>query len=289
MVKNRMELPYFLLVVAVLFASLNSVVLHKAAVNSKKSIYKLNLIASLSWCVILFAANGFSLTLSRSVLFWGVLYGAVQALFVFFKAAAMSAGPVAITTIIGNSSLILSILVSYIAWGEPVSLLQGVGVVLLFCGVYLCTYKKSEESYQKSWKFLVIFFLFFAFLVGITFKAFARSGNGDLAGDMMLVSALTMTVSFGLMTLLSRKDGERCDKRFLIYAILSGLLSCGYNRLNIYTSGVIDAIIFFPCFNGGVIVVSGIMSVISCRERLTVKQVLGLALGTAAICIIGIF
>lgn len=294
MVRNHMDMEYILLVVAVIFASANSVVLHKAGAMEKNSIFNLNLIASIAWCVILFFANGAKVTINAPVLIWGVIYGIVQALFILFKAAAMSAGPVAITTLMGNSSLLISTAVSLIVWNERVSAAQVVGVLLLLIGIFFCTYKKSDEGYSPKWKLLVIFFLIFAAGVGITFKAFSKSGNGAFAGDMMLVSAVIMVLSFAAMSAFSggfrlKESPAAGKKTFLLLAILSGILSCVYNRLNIYTSGEVDAIIFFPCFNGGVILLSAVLSVILCGEKLTGKQKIGILVGIAAIIVTGVF
>lgn len=289
-----MNTEYILLAAAVIFASANSVVLHKAGTSDKNSIFRLNLIASVAWCVILFFANGARVAINAHVLMWGVIYGIVQSLFIFFKAAAMSTGPVAVTTLIGNSSLLISTAVSLIVWNERVSAAQVVGVLMLLIGIFLCTYKKSDEGYSPKWKILVIFFLIFAAGVGITFKAFSKSGNSEFAGDMMTVSAVIMVISFAVMSALSgglgMKESTAAEKKtFLRLAILSGILSCVYNRLNIYTSGEVDAIIFFPCFNGGVILLSAVLSVLLCGEKLTKRQKIGILVGIAAIIVTGVF
>jgi drug/metabolite transporter (DMT)-like permease len=78
------------------------------------------------------------------------------------------------------------------------------------------------------------------------------------------------------------------NRQFVLLALVSGLLSCVYNRLNIYLAGNIDAVIFFPSFNGGVIILSALLSVLLLREKLNIKQIFGLLSGAAGICIIGI-
>lgn len=281
---------YYLLGLSVLAASANSVFLHKAKLDGKGEIFRFNLLCSLVWCVVLLGAKGGSIELTPQVLLWGVVYGVIQSLFILFKAAAMSSGSVSVTTLIGNSSLLISLLVSLMLWQERVSILDIFGLALLLAAILLCTYKKDASSYTKGWKFYVIFFLIFAAGVGITFKAFSKSGNGAYTGDMMFVSSAVMAVSFFIMCLSSggvrmTKEGRR---GFLSYALVSGLLSCLYNRLNISLSGALDAIVFFPVFNGGVVLLSALLSVLICRERLSLRQWVGLAMGTAAICIIGI-
>ena len=86
----------------------------------------------------------------------------------------------------------------------------------------------------------------------------------------------------------SNKHTKKEKRLFIILALVSGLLSCLYNRLNIYLSGALDGVIFFPSFNGGVVVLSTVVSMIIFKEKLSAKQLIGLLLGISGICIIGI-
>ncbi len=288
-----MTIAYTFLIVAILAASANSVVLHRSGAGKKDLIFRLNFLGAICWCAILFAINGGKIAINGGILLWAVIYGVVQSLFVLSKAAAMSSGPVAITTLLGNSSLIISTLVSLIVWNEHVSWGQAAGVILLLLGIVLCTYKKSSGGYSTKWKILSALFLIMAAAVGITFKAFSKSGFGEYAGSMMFLSSLVMVISFAAMCIFSGgfslpESAEISKKKFLMYSLISGALSCLYNRLNIFTSGEIDAVIFFPGFNGGVILLSAVLSVIFCRERLSGRQTAGIVLGILGICITGI-
>ena len=111
----------------------------------------------------------------------------------------------------------------------------------------------------------------------------------------MIVASLTMLLSYSLVCLVNRDFSTKLppllkekSRAFLLTALLAGILSCAYNRLNIYLSGAMIGAVFFPCFNGGVVVLSTTLSVLILRERLRAIQVLGIALGIAGICVIGI-
>ncbi len=284
-----------LLVLSIFIASVNSVLLHR--LPGRSNLYVLNMVGALVWIVVLLGANGFSLHFTPGAIFWGVLYGVVQELFMFYKARAMNNGPVAITTLIGNCSLILSTGVGAAVWRERVSVMQLLGILLLLGALALCTYKKPEKTGQTSKKWLIYCLLFFSLAagVGIIFKAFSKADTGAGAGDMMIVAAITMLLFSGIKlavrALFFKGDGRepQYTGTFWVLAVLSGLLSCGYNRLNISLAGLFDSVIFYPCFNGGVILVSAVLSVIILREKLTKKQTLGLLLGILAVVTVGIF
>jgi hypothetical protein len=122
---------YLLLLLSILFASLNSLVLHKSGTFGASDVFSYNFISAGVWCVILFAANGFRLDISRDVILWGVVYVLTQAAFILFKTLAMNSGPVSITTLIGNFSLIISIFVCFVCWQEAVGAFDILGLVLL--------------------------------------------------------------------------------------------------------------------------------------------------------------
>ena len=284
-----------LLLFSIFAASLNSAVLHNADLAEKGAIYKFNLFGALVWCVCLFIANGGVLHFDTTALLWGCVYGVTQALFILFKTAAMNSGPVSITTLIGNCSLVVSVVVCFILWNEPISLADMIGLALLMLGLTLATYKKSSGTFTKKWAVLSFLFLVLGAGVGITFKAFGKSGDTSRTADMMIVAALVMLISYTAICLFAggfASKSNNCTKKekrlFIILALVSGLLSCLYNRLNIYLSGALDGVVFFPSFNGGVVVLSTVVSMIIFKEKLSVKQLLGLLLGISGICIIGI-
>ena len=295
-----------LLLISILAASLNSTLLHKARLGGDGAIFKFNLMTSLVWCVLLFAVNGFSLTLSREAIIFGLIYGVTQTLFILFKTAAMNSGPVSITTLIGNCSLIVSVAACFIFWREPVTVADVLGLITLVVGILLTTYSGRSGEFTLRWKIYTCFFFIAAAGVGLSFKAFAKSGS-DGAGDMMLIASIMMLLSYGAILTAGAIRG-RCSAKnasvadtensvnarrekliFISVSLISGVLSCAYNRLNIYLSGVLDGVIFFPSFNGGVVVLSTLLSMLLLGEHLGARKLIGIATGIVGICIIGIF
>lgn len=286
---------YFMLLLSVIAASFNSVVLNRAKASKLENVFFLNLIVSLIWCVILFTANKGHMSANPQVLFWGILYGLTQTCFILFKTAAMSTGSVTVTTLIGNSSLLISIIVSLIIWKEQITAADIIGLGLLAMAIFLCTYTKDaakSANHTPSWKYYVLFFLLSAAGVGIVFKAFGKSGNLEYCGDMMFVSSIVMIISNLVICFftggLKPQNIAAHSRSFVAFAVLSGILSCLYNRLNVFLTGNMDTLIFFPSFNGGVVFLSAVLSALICSERLKITQLIGLAVGISAICLIGI-
>lgn len=174
--------------------------------------------------------------------------------------------------------------------GEAIGFSDLCGLGLLLAGIFLSTYKRDTVRAHKNWKYYACIFFLLAAAVGIIFKGFGKTGVRDHTGDMLLVAAVTMAL-FYFCTLLTVKDRSLpfSKKKFLAFILGAGALSCVYNRLNITLSAQMNAVIFFPAFNGGVIVASGLMSYLVYKERLSKKQLIGFALGLVAIYVIGVY
>ena len=282
-----------LLTISVLAASLYSVLLHKVDFKKSGSVVLFNMASCIAWCVSLLILNGFRLHIDKNVLLWGFIYGITQALFILFKSKAMNEGAVSATTLIGNCSLLISVFACLALWDEPISIADIGGLLLLMLGIFLTTYKKANSRFTKKWFFFSLLFLIFGAGVGLVFKAFSKS-ESPKAADMMIVASFVMIISYFIICFIRRdfKAVAHLIKRpansFFITALIAGALSCAYNRLNIFLSGEMIGAVFFPCFNGGVVVLSTVLGVVLLKEKLTVMQDMGLAIGIIGICIIGI-
>ncbi len=277
----------FLLAGTVMLASLNSAILHGTPFSEKGKVFGFNFLCSCVWTLILILLGG-RLSLSVQTLFFGVLYAAVQIVFLVFKSKAMSLGPISLTTLIGNMSLLLSTVCGVVFWHENCGVFQIFGIALLVAATVICTYKKDTLTFGKGWGFYVVGFFVSAAGIGLVFKAFSKSGGNT--GDMMLTAAVIMTIITGAITFANRSlfKSMVSDRRFLLTSAACGVVSCLYNRINIYLSGAIDSVIFFPTFNGGVIILSTIIGTVVFKERLSVRQKAGILTGVAAIIIIGV-
>lgn len=289
---------YILILLSILSASVNSTLLHLLPCKTKKDVFTFNFFSALIWMFLLFAIGG-RMHFSSGAVLWGVLYGITQILFLIFKLQAMHSGPVSITTLLGNCSLLLSTSLSVLLWQEPIRIGQILGIILLLLSVFLATDPKSEMQMSRKWKLLCVFFFLFASAVGIVFKAFSYSDVSGSVNEMMFSAAGVMSIGLlllsGFSTINSKEplhlipqSGKHRFFRGFLLIFSCGILSCLYNRLNITLSGKLPGAIFFPCFNGGVIVCSALLGRLFLKEQFSKKQLLGLLLGILAIVIVGI-
>ena len=114
--------------------------------------------------------------------------------------------------------------------------------------------------------------------VGILQKIFRNSADTGEASSFLLLSFLLLAVLAGIC--------GRVPHFGRIGTLLAGFIGCCTgvtNRLNLFLSGVLPSILFFPAVNGGCVLLTGVLSAGLLRERLTPRQMLGIGVGVAAL------
>ncbi len=291
--------PFLLLACSVALAVTNNLLLHgfgNRGLRGTGDVLLFNALVSSVWLVILTAVStvrsGAFPTISRGAALWGILYGGVTAAFLLCKMQAMASGPVSLTSFIGCASLLLSTAVGVLAFHESVTPLQLTGVVLLIVSLFLAAAPKTDRA-KKTWKLWCALFFVCSGAVGIIFKLHQRSPVKDEIDEMMICAAVTSAVLFALAAIpVQRKEDRaasrapalpRVPKSALPFALVCGAVSCGYNRLNIPLSGTLPSIVFYPCFNGSVILLASLFAALLFREKLKKTQYAGLILGAASL------
>ncbi len=279
-------MDYLLLTASILLATGCNLTYHKLGGGERYNPYLFSAVSSFVWLAVL-APSGIK-NLQSSEVLWGIAYGTVQALFLFFKMRAMSTGPVSITTVVGNCSMLLSTLFGILCFRESVSIFQIFGVVGILASVLLCLDTKADMKTTAKWKLFCTGFFLFAAGVGIIFKLF--SATDGFAGNMLIISAVTMVILMTLLSFFATKGHMRLEKKHTLYALAAGLMSLGYNRLNLYLSGALPSVVFFPIFNGAIVLLAASFGVFLFKERLSKKQIFGILLGLFAIILLsGVF
>ena len=291
-----MEMP-ILLAISILFAVANNMLLHGVKDKGLRGLGDtlfFNALVSAVWIVILLVMNkGF--VISAQAWQWGMAYGTVMAAFLLCKMQAMATGPVSVTSFIGCSSLLIATAFGVVYFRERVSTVQLIGVALLLFALFLATVgAQSKADHQakgsRSWPLWCVLFFVCSGATGIIFKLHQSSSVRNEIDGMMLAAAVTATVLFVLASLLVQRKADRSLPRVprsaWLFVAACGVVSCGYNRLNIRLSGALPSILFFPAFNGAVILLSSLLAAILFREKINRRQAAGIAVGIAALVLV---
>ena len=134
--------------------------------------------------------------------------------------------------------------------------------------------------------------------IGLMQKIHQKSQYKDELNEFLVIafasafvfSALTLIVLFAVNK--SKEEAENPAEskmyKWLIVGnmILGGVCVAVNNKLNLYLSGVMDSAVFFPIVNGGGVALVTLAAVIIFREKLTLKQWIGIAFGIGSIILL---
>ncbi|MBP5661674.1 MAG: hypothetical protein J6X30_00790 [Clostridia bacterium] len=226
--------------------------------------------------------------------FYGVLYGLNLSMFLLFKCQSFVSGPVSLSALIGSCGFIIATIFSTIYNKESMGVIQIIGMCLMIASIYMCINpKKSGMKLTTQWKIYAFLFFCTGGMIGVINKLFQSSSAKEEIDSMMLVASITSAVvltvvGFGLNKAF-KKPAPKISVRNFSFVGACGVVSCVYNRLNVFLAGALPGVILFPVSNGCLIFASSILGVLFFKEKLSVSQKLGIVFGFISIILIGCF
>ncbi len=254
------------------------------------------------FCLVAAAAysvsGGFVFELSVSQTLSAALFGLFFAMAVLFSAECFICGPMSLTSVIVNSSVVIPVLYSCIVLKENITLTQISGCILLILTFFLSTFQKGKaagKGVSSKWVFLVLI----AFASnGITaiiqklYKITAPNSDGNMFMSFAyLTAAVVLLISFAVKKK-EVKAAKAVSRNALPMAIalvfIAGLGSFIGNGILMNLSTKVSAALLYPFVNGGLCVTVSAFSIIIFREKLDFKKSITILAGLSAIIVLNL-
>ena len=184
---------------------------------------------------------------------------------------------------VDKSSAVLTILLATVLFHESVSMLKGIGIVLIALGTFLMIQKKaSGAAFQekgRGWLFYAVLSAVFASLTAILGKVGISGVDSNLGTAIRTVVVLFMAWAI-LPAAGKTKELKGISRKELFFICLSGITTgaswlCYYRALK---DGVVGVVVSVDKLS---ILVSILFSRLVFKEKLTGKAAVGLAMLTA--------
>ena len=206
----------------------------------------------------------------------------------------------ALTSVTVNMSLLLPILYSIVFLNETPTLLHGIGF-LFFCGSVVASAlsaKSDSKKFNVLWLAVVLLGFLSNGLTAIIQKNYVLHSESLQDSVFLAVAYLTAAICFLSLYIRKRVTTAQNDQRFpvtpsevvkfLAVAILSGAGSFGGNLLLGRLSAEVLAAILYPCINGGLAVLTTLLSFFFFKEKPTWQKLLSILLGCVAIVVLNL-
>ncbi len=239
----------------------------------------------------LFAATGaWPLHFEAALLPYVVGFAAAYGSAAFFSLLAVQAGSMSLTSLAISYSLVIPTLYGLLFLGEPVSVTLVLGVLLLLGSLFLVNVRKGDTAVNRRW--LVYALLAFAGngVCSTVQTVQQRQFAGQFKSEFMMSAMLLLSLFFFVAALLfRRREVLPCLRQGWPAMMTNGLCNGATNLfVMLLVSGGMAASVMFPVISGGGLVLTTLLSVLVYRERLSLPQYVGLAMGTVSVVLMNL-
>lgn len=241
---------------------------------------------------LLFSAG--TLRISGYSLAMAVIYAFITAAANYFTLMAVATGPMAISSLfVYMGGMIIPTVFGVFYYQQPVSIFQLIGCIFMILSLILTISLKDDSRMTLKWLLFASGSFLMWGLNGICQQIHQNSAYAHELNSFLLYAILFTILLFGLIYICIKKKDRPASKYCIkskasLYVITAGILIGLVYQINLYLSGKLPSIIFFPLVNGGVMLLSALAAILLFREKTDRKQKWGIAVGIAAICLLGI-
>jgi drug/metabolite transporter (DMT)-like permease len=204
----------------------------------------------------------------RVTIILGLITGAFYVgSFILYQYNILKNGVVMSSTFMKLGVLVPTIL-SIIVFGEHPRLMQAIGICLAVAAIIVVNSKETDENTITAPKLLVLVLLSGGTCDAMS-KIYEELGPAEYSSQFLLY---TFAVAFVLCSLTALIRGQRVAREDLLFGFLIGVPNYYSARFLLLALSNVPAIIAYPVFSAGTIVLVGAAGVLLFREKMTRRQ-----------------
>ncbi len=240
---------------------------------------------------VLFASD---FSFDYRVLPYSLLFGVFFTLCNLGLIQALRCGPVALTSLFMQLSLIAVTIWGFCFWGARVTPLAIVGLVLVAVSLWLCLYKGKGEGREEKFNGKWLFYALLAFVgnagCSIVQRTQQTAFNGEYGNLLMFVATGISLLAFFIMFLRSdRTKAKQTLKRSWYVPAMAGGCNVALNIfIMLMAVSTLSPTVIYPTISVGGLIVGMLFSVFAFKEKLPWWQWVGVAIGAIAVGILSI-
>lgn len=289
-------MSYFLLIISTLMATGKSVVFKKIGVESKslRQFLRFNGLSFFVAAIIALAVFGFDIKRLVQLSPFSAVMAVFLALSVIVtylsQIKALSLGNSSATMLIYSCGFLIPIVFGVVCYKELLSVADFFAVVLLIISLFLIVAPEKNTKLSFRWFWLSLIAMTGSGCTAVLQKIHQSSTFADEFMELSILEFIIAAIVLNVLMLLSPKAPQHrsLTKKEGAVGIVNGLFLGALNLLNLNLAGKLPAIILFPVYNIGSIILTGIFCTIIYKEKNTKTGIIGFVIGCISIMIIGI-
>jgi len=160
---------------------------------------------------------------------------------------------------------------------------QAIGFVVAVAAIVLMNYQKEQANVGSRWALIVM--LFSCGMADAMSKIFTESGAGHLEGQFLMY---TFGMAMVLSLVMTVTKGQRIGLRELIFGTMIAVPNFFSSKFLLGALESLSAVIVYPVFSVGTILVVTLTGVLAFRERLNRQQWAGIGAILVALVLLNV-
>ena len=288
-------MPYFYLIVSILGDSSASVLgtfFNRKNEGKKDAAPLYSLICILSALLCWFVMFLFDGSYEWSVLPYSIGIGITFAIASLSTVYALKTGPVVLTSLILQLSLIGVTIWGFFFWDTSFTGLIALGLVLIVIALWLCLYNKEKEENKISWQW--IFWVSIIFIGNAACSIIQTTQQMNYNGayiNFVMLGAMFFASLFCFIVYLKcdKSDMEEIAKATWYFPVGGGIFNAVMNLcLMLLATSFLSPSFRFPVLAIGSLAVTTVFSAFVFKEKMRWWQWVGVAIGSIAVAILSI-
>ena len=271
-----------------------------AGTSEKTMLFKYSFCCSLigvavGFCLLLI--NGREIYLDLYTVLTAALFGAMLALCTLITFYSMQVTTVAISSVFKAASVIIPCVFGAIFFDESITLLNIVGFLLFILSVYLIVYPPKIEA-TKRFGFSALLACIAVLLTNgfgsVAIQLFGKLVPYGNEAVFMFISYAVQSLILGIVSLLfalkhKNEAKNRVSKKMWIFAFVGTACGFAINQTLTALSSHIPALVIFPITMGSSVIMGVIVGWVCFKEKLTLKNMIGIFFGILSLVMINLF
>ncbi len=291
-------MDYLLLAGSVACSSTSSIFggyFNRACVGKKDSSSYYNLFQLLTvflgW-TLLFALNA---DFNIAVLPYAIGFGIAYCVSTFGIINALRTGPVLLTSLIQQFSLIAVTVWGFFFWDATPTTTVVIGLVLVMIAIFLCLYtgkrddSKAEEKISLRWLLYVAMAFVGNAACTIVQRTQQMAFDGQYGNMLMMIATFFGLIFYVVKFFMSDRSDAKFITKKCYLPIATGACNLLLNLfVMILATSSLSSSLIYPTISIGALIIVTLFSLFAFRERLRVSQWVGVALGIVSVLLLSI-
>lgn len=262
----------------------------KAYSRVSAGVFSFSAVSALTAATI-FIATADGLHFNTGTIIYSVLFAVTFSLGTVCSFMAIRTGPLSLSSLITQSSLVIPAIYGLIFLNEPFKITMTFGIILLLISIFLINMKGRDENTNISFRWAVFTFLSFLGngVCSVVQKVHQIASGGHYKSELMIIAyAITAVLLICFAWFTEKGDIVQNIKKGFLYSLVCGLANGVVNFFVLMLATRMAASVMFPVISAGGIVTTSLIAMSVYREKLALNQKLALILGIAAILVLNL-